>query len=416
MLNKRRLGAPGIVLLMLCMMYLITYIDRVNIATAASAIKGEFKLSNTQLGLVFSAFAYPYLLLQIFGGWLGDRLGPRKTLLICGGIWATATILTGFATGLVSLFIFRLLLGLGEGATFPTATRAMQSWVAVKRRGFAQGITHSFARFGNAVAPPLVASLMAIFTWRGSFVVLGAISFVWVVIWFWYYRDNPRDHAGVTQRDLDILPMSDAKQIKPPIPWKRLTRRMLPVAVVYFCYGWTLWLYLNWLPSYFLHSHQLDLKSSALFASGVFFAGVIGDTVGGIASDRIMHKTGNVRFARLSVIIVGFVGSFLSLLPVLFTRDLITIALCLSAAFFFAELVIGPMWSIPMDIAPQYSGTAAGLMNTGSALAAIVSPLVFGYVIDRTGNWELPFVGSICLLAAGAALAFTMRPDKGFVD
>jgi sugar phosphate permease len=412
----RRPGATKLVLFMLCVMYFITYIDRVNIGTAASAIKDEFHLSNVQLGLVFSAFAYPYALLQIFGGWLGDRFGSRKMLFASGLLWGSATILTGFAGGLMSLFFFRLLLGVGEGATFPCATRSMQSWVPVEKRGFAQGITHSAARLGNAITPPLIAFLMIAVSWRGSFVILGIVSLLWVVVWYWYYRDNPADHRGITKLELEALPIQDAKRISTPVPWKRLTLRMLPVTVVYFCYGWTLWLYLNWLPSYFMHAHKLNLQTSALFASGVFFAGVVGDTLGGVVSDRILRSTGRVRLARISVVVVGFVGSLCSLIPVLFLQELVPIAICLSAAFFFAELVIGPMWSIPMDIARKYSGTAAGLMNTGSAVAAILSPLAFGYIIDRTGNWELPFIGSIVLLGVGAMLAFTMRPDKPFAD
>jgi len=118
--------ATHVVLALLCVMYFITYVDRVNIGTAANSIKTEFGLSNSQLGWIFSAFAYPYALFQVFGGWMGDRFGPRKTLFWCGIIWAAATILTGLAGGLVSLFLVRVLLGIGEGATFPTATRAMQ--------------------------------------------------------------------------------------------------------------------------------------------------------------------------------------------------------------------------------------------------------------------------------------------------
>jgi MFS family permease len=102
------------------------------------------------LGLIFSAFAYSYFLFQVFGGWVGDRFGPRQTLFVCGLIWAGATIMTGLAGGVLSLFLVRVLLGVGEGATFPVATRAMQSWTMPSRRGFAQGITHAFARFGNA--------------------------------------------------------------------------------------------------------------------------------------------------------------------------------------------------------------------------------------------------------------------------
>ena len=192
--------------------------------------------------------------------------------------------------------------------------------------------------------------------------------------------------------------------------------RILPVTIVYFCYGWTLWLFLSWIPLFFINSYKLDVKQSAIFSLGVFLAGVIGDTLGGVVSDWLFHKTGNVRFARLSVILTGFVGAFVSLVPMLYVHDLNTIALCLSSGFFFAELIIGPIWSIPMDIAPKYSGTGSGIMNTGSAVAAIVSPVVAGILIDKTGNWELPFIVTMGLLALGAALSFTMRPDKQFED
>jgi MFS family permease len=194
----------------------------------------------------------------------------------------------------------------------------------------------------------------------------------------------------------------------------RLSRRMLPVTAVYFCYGWTLWLYLNWLPSFFLHEYELDISRSALFASAVFFAGVGGDLLGGTISDTILRRTGDLLKARRNVVVAGFVGSFLCLLPIFATHELTIIVLSLAAAFFFAEVVIGPMWSIPMDIAGKYSGTASGLMNTGSALAAILSPLAFGYIADLTGDWHLPFLGSLGLLLLGAALAFTMHPDIAF--
>src|SRR5271165_6440596 len=123
----KRLGAPGVVLFLLCLMYFITYVDRVNIATAAPLIKDEFNLNNTQLGLIFSVFAYPYAVFQVIGGSVGDKFGARRALFICGLIWASATILTGLVTGLATLIAARVMLGFGEGATFPVATRAMQN-------------------------------------------------------------------------------------------------------------------------------------------------------------------------------------------------------------------------------------------------------------------------------------------------
>ncbi|MDP4023185.1 MFS transporter [Methylobacterium sp. NEAU 140] len=412
----KRVSATNGVLGLLCLMYFITYLDRVNIATAGSVMMSDLGMSNTQFGLILSAFAYPYAIFQVIGGSVGDRFGARRTLMICGIIWASATILTGMVGGLVSLFLARVLLGFGEGATFPTATRAMQNWTAPGRRGFAQGITHAFARLGNAVAPPIVAFLIYHVGWRSSFVILGVASFVWVVIWYLYFRDDPSEHPAITRAELDTLPPPRKVGARQSVPWGALTRRMLPVSVTYFCYGWTLWLFLGWLPSFFKQSYGLDLKNSALFASGVFFAGVVGDTVGGMLSDGILHRTGNVKLARLSVIVVGFLGAAASLTGVFFTRDLTLVALLLSSGFFFAELVIGPIWSVPMDIAPKYAGTGSGLMNTGSAIAAIVSPIVFGLIVDMTGSWTLPFVGSIGLCLLGAGLAFTMHPEREFVE
>ena len=148
----------------------------------------------------------------------------------------------------------------------------------------------------------------------------------------------------------------------------------------------------------------------------MFFAGVVGDYLGGVISDRILHRTGDLQKARRNVVMIGFVGSFVCMVPVFLTHDLLTIIVSLGAAFFFAEIVIGPMWSIPMDIAGKFSGTAAGMMNTGSALAAILSPIAFGYIIDQTGNWQLPFAGSLGFLLLGAFLAPTMHPERAFEE
>ncbi|TQK05594.1 MFS transporter [Herbaspirillum sp. SJZ107] len=407
-----RLRATSVVLLMLCLMYFITYLDRVNVSTAASGFGKEFNLSKTEIGLVFSAFAYPYLVFQIIGGWVSDKFGARRTLIWCGLLWAVATICTGFAGGLVSLLLARLLLGFGEGATFPAATSAMSRWVSKDNRGFAQGITHAFSRIGNAVAPTAVVAVMAVYGWRESFYICGVISLVWVLIWSRVFTEDPSKHPRITPQELDVLPV--AKKKKVTVAWKPLFFRMLPVTLVYFCYGWTLWLFLSWIPQYFLHSYDMDIKKSALFASGVFFAGVIGDTLGGIISDRILKRTGNLRKARSYMVAVCMFLTLLSLLPLMWTHDRTVSILSLSAGFFFAEMTIGPMWAIPMDIAPDCSGTASGIMNTGSAMAAILSPVISGYVIDRTGNWELPFVGSIILMGIGVLLCFRIQPDNRF--
>jgi MFS transporter, ACS family, glucarate transporter len=165
----KRLRASTVVLGLLCLMYFITYLDRVNVSSAAEGYGKEFGLTKTQIGFVFSAFAYPYLLFQLIGGWVSDRFGARRTLIACGVVWATATLLTGTAHGLVSLLLARVLLGVGEGATFPAATAAMSRWVVRAKRGFAQGITHAAARIGNVVAPTMIVAVMVAYGWRASF-------------------------------------------------------------------------------------------------------------------------------------------------------------------------------------------------------------------------------------------------------
>jgi len=404
--------ATHVVLLMLCVMYFITYLDRVNVSTAASGFGQDFHLTKTQIGLVFSAFAYPYLVFQIIGGWVSDRFGARRTLLVCGLLWALATFLTGMAIGLLSLLAARLLLGFGEGATFPAASRAMSRWVPRERRGFAQGVTHAFARIGNAAAPAAVVYIMATHGWRASFYVCGAISFVWVALWSYSFTENPQDHPRITQRELDSLPAKKDEDIH--VPWGLLFRRMVPVTIVYFCYGWTLWLWLSWIPQYFLHNYSLDLMKSAVSASVVFLAGVVGDILGGMITDTLYTRTGSLRRARSWMVALCMMLTLLSLIPLFLTHNFTVSIACLASGFFFAEMTIGPMWAIPLDIAPEYSGTASGMMNTGSALAAILSPVVSGYLIDRFNDWNLPFVGSMVLMAIGVILALRMRPDIRF--
>jgi MFS family permease len=410
-----KLGAPTIVLALLCAMYFLYFVDRVSISTAAPLIKADLKISNTQLGLAFSAFAIPYALFQLIGGWIGDRLGPRLTLAICCALVGISTALTGGITGIASLILLRLALGFGEGAGFPTATRAMASWTPQGNWGFAQGIVHSFARIGNAVTPPIMAGLLLFSPWRGTFVMLGTVSLLWPIMWLWYFRNDPREHSAMTPAVLATLPVRATVAAR-TIPWLPLARHVMPLTIVDFCYGWTLWLFLTWIPAFFFENYHQNLQASALFSGGVLLAGVVGDTAGGVATDRLLRKTGSLVIARRGVIVAGFLGAFVFLIPVVLIHNLTVAAVCLSLAFFFAELIVGPIWSVPMDIAPRYAGTASGMMNFGFGVAGLVSPLSFGYLVDRTGSWVVPFIASILLLLTGAVLALRLRPDLRFME
>src|SRR6266576_1212540 len=210
-----RLRPPTIVLSLLCAMYFLLFINRTNIAIAGPLMQADLKLSNTELGLAFTAFAYPYAAFQLFGGMLGDKFGPRLTLAVSVFIVFLATAWTGAVGGMASLFMARTLLGIGEGAAFPTATRAMSVWTPMGQWGFAQGITHTFSRAGNWATALIIAGLIAWLSWRASFYLLAPVNLIWMGVWWWYFRDSPSEHPSVTPDDLAKLPVrarGDAKR------------------------------------------------------------------------------------------------------------------------------------------------------------------------------------------------------------
>lgn len=404
-------GAVGSVFMLLCAMYFIEYVDRVNLSVAAPLLKTEFALSNTQLGLALSAFGYCYAVFQIVVGYAGDRFGPRRTLAFSGLLWGIGTLLTGFAGGLATLVLSRLVVGLGEAGTIPTATRVMSNWVPRVRRGFAQGFTHSSARAAAALTPPLMVAMMPLLGWRGAFIALGCASLTWVIIWYSYFRDNPREHASVTEGELTDLPPYHARAERKAVPWGALSRRVLPVTLVFFAHAWTLWLYLSWLPSFFVGSYGIDLKHSALYTSAIFFAGVVGDTTGGLLTDFIYRRTGDLNGSRRNVIVFSFVGSLTFLAGVMYFHDQTVVTLCLAIALFLLEMAEGPIWAVPIDVAPAHAGAAGGFLSTAAGVAAIISPAAFGYITDLTGSYRPPFLLSIGLLMAGTLLAFRIRAD-----
>jgi sugar phosphate permease len=411
-------GTTGTVFILLCLMYFIEYIDRVNLSIAQPLIKEELHLTNTEMGFALSAFGYCYAAFQIIGGFAGDRFGARATLGGLGVLWALGTALVGFTGGLAGLVAARVLVGLGEAGTLPTASRVITSWVPSQRRGFAQGFTHSASRLAGTVTPPLVAFLLIpIAGWRGAFIILGGVSFAWVLVWIFYFRNDPRQHKGVTADELGKLtPYAKHGGSLRTVPWATLIARMLPVTAVFFCHAWTLWLYLTWLPGFFSETYGLPLKETALFSSGVFLAGVIGDTVGGLVTDAIHRWTGDVVKARRNTIIIGFGCSFLCLLGVIVFHDMTIVTVALALAFFFLEMTEAPIWAVPIDVAPKYVGFASGIMSTAAGLAATISPVAFGYVTDLTGSQRIPFLMSIALLLAGIPLSFLVRPDRKIVD
>jgi MFS family permease len=158
------------------------------------------------------------------------------------------------------------------------------------------------------------------------------------------------------------------------------------------------------------------LKKSALFTTRVLIAGVVGDTAGGVLSDWLLKRTGSLLVARRNLMLVGLLGCFIALTPLVFVKESGITLVCLSLAFLFGELIVAPIWIVPMDIAPKYAASASGMMNFGFGIAGIASPVAFGLIVDRTGSWGFPFISSLLLLLLGASVVCFLRMDIPFED
>jgi len=414
------------ILLLISVMYLITYLDRVNISTAAPVISKEFGFDKITMGAIFSAFVWSYALFQVPGGWLGDRFGPRRVLTVIVTYWSAMTAATAAATGAMSFIVIRFLFGIGEAGAFPGATRAMQLWYPREERGFVQGITHSASRAGAALAPPIVVFFMTSFGWQSVFYVCGAVGLIWALWWAIAYRNLPEEHAQVNRAELEHIrgvdDQGNAKQANVEktanVPWGTLLRspNMWAIMCAYFTYVYCLWIFLSWLPSYLVEFRHFTLLKVGIFASLPLWAGVVGDTVGGLATDWLLKISGSTKLARRLVAIVGMLGCAACIVPAALTEDAYTAVYCLTGAMFFLECTIGPSWSVPMDVGGKYSGTVSGMMNMAGNIGGALSPLVFG-VLVQYGSWQAPFIVAASLLVIGSAVwAFWLDPDVSVVE
>jgi MFS family permease len=405
-------------LVLLVSMHFILFIDRVNLAAAATVMQKDLGLSNIALGLAFSAFNYSYAPFQLVGGWFADRFGARRTLTVCGLAWSLTTIATGAVTGLVSLFGVRLVLGMGEGATLPAATRALSKWMPIEARGTAIGATHAAGRAGAGTAAPIVALLITWFSWRFSFVAVGILSAVWAAVWWWYFHEDPRQHPGISSAELAALPTADPATLagSGPVPWRRLIPRVTPLMIIYFCQGWTGWLFVTWMPSLLQKNYGLELKKSSFLFMGMLLCAMFAEFLGGVATDYLLRRTSNLQIARSRLIAVSWVLAVAGLVPAILVHDLVIGLAGFTVALFFLGFAISPLWTATMDIAPNYAGSSSALMNAAGAVAGILSPVAFAWILDRTGSWTTPFAFSVGLLLFAIVMTHWIRPDRPISD
>ncbi|MEK7404058.1 MAG: MFS transporter [Acidobacteriota bacterium] len=397
-----------IVLALTVAVYMITYIDRVVIASAVPVIQREFGFTLVTMGWILSAFRWGYALFQVPGGWLGDRIGPRRALSLIVTWWSFFTSFTALAWSAASMSVFRFFFGVGEAGAFPIATRSLSRWMLPSERGFAQGITHAGSRLGAALTPPLVVLLMTAWGWRAPFVVFGALGLVWVAVWFAYYRDTPGQHRSVNAAERELIHSSLGGPRAPTaraVPWRAIlsSSTLWTLSAMYFCYAWCISVYLDWFPKYLNDHRGLDLKRMGLYASLPLLAGTLGDLAGGWASDLWVKRTGNLRRARRVVAVTGFLLASAGILPATFTRSPEACVVYTCLAVFALELTVGVSWAVPLDIGGDYAGSVSSVMNMCGNIGGAISPALLAYLVKGYG-WEVPFVVSAALCLVAAAL------------
>jgi sugar phosphate permease len=413
-----------LVLFLISLMYLICYMDRSNISWAQPEIAKAFGLSKATFGVVLSAFTWAYALGQVPAGWLGDRFGPKRVLTAIMSWWSVAAVAAGTALGFTSLFAARFLLGLGEAGAFPVASRGMQFWFPRSERGRIQGTTHFFSRLAVAVTPFVAIPIISVLGWRAIFYIFGSLGLIWSLGFALYYRNLPEEHGAVNKAELaKIRGLSADGTIQAPAvsrqaaPWKRIlsSPNMWYIALGYCCFFFGTNFYLTWYPTYLREHRHLTLQALGIIGSVPLFAGMAGDLVGGSLSDLMFRITGKARLSRSIVAAPGFLLSGIFLVPAAMTESAWTSVLCLATSFFFLEFVIGPAWAVPMDVGGQFSGTVTGIMNMAGALAASVTPLIFGYYFG-IGSWMFPFFITSGVMLAGALIwTFLIDPERSVV-
>jgi MFS family permease len=385
--------------------YMITYMDRVVISTAAPLIQKDFNFSLETMGWIFSAFQIGYALCQIPGGWLGDRFGARRALSGVVIWWSVFTAATATMWSAGSLFVCRLLFGMGEAGSFPIATRALSRWMLPSERGWALGITHAGARLGGAFTPVLVAFLIASLGWRIPFFLFALLGLGWAGLWYGYYRDSPAEHARVNdaERDLISAALGKPNPLRGAAIWGCLLRtpQIWMLSIAYFCYAYSLAIFLTWFPKYLMDARGYNLQQMGLFASLPLMAGVLGDMGGGWISDRWLEQSGNLKLARRVVACAGFILAAVMIpVAVLSPSSLVSVA-CFSAAVFGLELTVGVSWAVTLDVGGDCAGTVSAAMNTFGNTGGAIAAALTAYLVAHSG-WPLAFYvpSALSLLAA----------------
>ncbi|MCS6851933.1 MAG: MFS transporter [Gemmataceae bacterium] len=407
------------VLAFACTLSMITYLDRVCFGTVAGYVQTEFRLSDSEKGLLFTAFALAYALFEVPSGWLGDVFGPRKTLIRIVLWWSFFTAVTGLiypemlglGVAFAAMLAVRFLFGMGEAGAYPNLARALHNWFPFQERGFAQGMVWMAGRLAGGFTPFLVLALLIerptahgdpTTMWRHIFWIFGGLGVVWCAIFWLWFRDRPEQMPSVNaaERALIAGPTPEPDVSHSGGPWRHflLSGNLWVLCLMYFCtaYGW--YFNITWLPDYLREQFGLDRGSRwsaafwkfSLLAGAPLLLGSLACVVGGFLTDEFIRRTGNRKWGRRFFGVLGH-GLCSSLyLSSLFVGDVWLFVAVISLATFFNDLTMGSAWASCLDIGRKYSGMVAGCMNMVGNLGGAAAGYITGWVLDYSAHLVEP--------------------------
>jgi MFS transporter, ACS family, glucarate transporter len=407
----------------------VAYLDRTNISVAGIQISREFAISNTRLGLVFSAFLIGYASFQIPAGLLARRLGPRR-VLAAGGVWwgiftaLTAVVPTHVGGAVLILIMVRFALGAGEATMYPATSQFVERWFPVKERGKANGIIFAGVGLGSGVTPPLVTAIILHYGWRAAFWFSACVGILVGLVWYVAARDAPEGHSSVGDEERaliirgrcvveEIMREDDpARYGKRAIPWSRIFRSksIIALTVSYFSFGYVAWMFFAWMYIYLAQVRGLNLKASAVYSMFPFIAMTIGCLLGGIVSDWIAARF-NLRMGRC--LLPGIALALTAVLLLLGSRaqHAQTAALVLAGGAGALYLAQSAFWAVSADIAGEFTGIVSGMMNMGAqiggACTASLTPLIAAHF-----GWGMSFLTAAALVVVGALAWIVIDPNQ----
>ncbi|HKQ43904.1 MAG TPA: MFS transporter [Rhizomicrobium sp.] len=385
---------------------MVMYIQRVAIGQAAGPISSELNLTKTEMGLVFSAFALSYALFEIPMGLMGDKLGVRRVLSYLVLFWSLCLAATGAAWNLISLLAMRFLFGAGEAGCFPNLTRMLSAWLPVGERVRAQALMWAFGRWGGALAPPVAFFVIYHFGWRVGFVMLALLGAVWVAAFLPWFRDDPGEHKGVNKAELTLLENSRALVLHDHgMPWYKLLlqRDIAFLGLQYFCFSYTWYFYVTWLPTWLQQARGLTPGEAAAYSVIPLALGGLGSIVSGFLPLSVPRKW---------VAIFGFSATAILICIIPNVPGVALPMALMGLASLCSDLTMPISWNTCVEIGKQYTATVSSTMNMLGNFAGFVAPLLGGLILDSTGNdWSIVLYTMGAAAVVSAACWFFLEPD-----